>query len=158
MVRIRKELLFFIAGVVFSLILYAICRPSPSPQKEVPTEKVVETLRVVHTLPAETIQIQKIIRESDTLIDTVEVVRVISWRIYEYSDSFLYAKIEADTVRKFTYSLLQKPQKHIHQAGILVNTSSIILFATPTRNFIAGVGWNFQRKTPEVGVGLIFRW
>ena len=154
--RLPSRLAYFLTGVFTAVIVFAICRKPQKPQHIVQTEKVVETLRVVRTLPAETVKTQKVVRISDTHIDTVEVVRVIDWKLYEFKDAFIRAQIEADTVRKFSYTLLQKQKTK--EAGILLNTQSIVFYTKPARNFIVGAGWNFQRKTPELAVGVFIEW
>lgn len=154
--KLPNWLAFFLAGVFTAVILHAIYKRPQKPQHIIQTEKVVETLQVIRPLPAETVRTQKVIRISDTLVDTVEVVRVIDWKLYEFKDAHIRAQIEADTVRKFSYTLLQKQKTK--EAGILLNTQSIVFYIKPARNFIVVAGWNFQRKTPEIAVGVSAKW
>jgi len=158
MVKIPKEISYLILGVFITLILFSICRKKPEtkPIIQVRTDTVVveKTKIKVRTLPPETIHIQKVVS------DTIKVEnRVIQWREYLYQDSLFTLSLEADTIRKIAYSIIQKPAKpKTHHVILLATPTSIVGLSNITKNIVLGAGWNFRTKSPELAIGFSLQW
>ena len=160
MVKIPKELLYLILGVFITLIFFSIFRAKPEtkPILQVKTDTIVveKTKIKVKPLPPETIQIQNVVS------DTIKIEnKVIQWREYFYQDSLLKLSIEADTIRKITYTITvkQKPVRpKTHQVILLATPTSLVGLSNITKNVVIGAGWNFREKVPEIAVGVSAKW
>lgn len=162
-IKLPLQFLYFVAGVFVAVLIFSVCmRPKPQaiqtkPQaiQTIEMQPKVETLTVwrVKKLVPETIRVERVVAKtkSDTVI--IERPLVINWREFQWEDKRIKLNIIADTIRKVSYKIKEFPK----EAGVLVSTQSLMLYGTPTRNLILGVGWNFRLRVPEMMLGMRFK-
>ena len=150
---VKKALLYFVAGICFTLFIFGLFyRPKqPAPQVQI-THRIdtvivrvpqVKEKVVVKPLPAETVK-------------TFNEIRVINWRSYTYEDKKIWLSITCDTLKEFSYVV--KPQRQpTREVGLLVTPNAMLIHTSIGTHFLVGVGWNFRERTPEVMLGARIR-
>jgi len=152
--KIPEQLIYLLAGSLLAFIVMSLCsRKNEKVPKSIIVEPTkIETLKVFKVIPMkpETVLTQRVYHKNETVY--VEPPKVINWREYVYEDKQIKLSVEADTIKKMSYKLKQKPPTR--ELGVIFNTQSILIYGGASKHALIGVGWNFANQSPELLVGL----